>query len=86
MMLGTQAQHFHDFWISEPLEPRIYSLYSTKNTSNHIRTHIGLFLKNTNFADMDFTFCQIWKRRAPTNDEDPSKKLFKILNMRPIST
>ena len=30
-------------------------------------------------------FCQFWKRQAPTNDEDPSNKIFKILNMGPIS-
>ena len=31
-----------------------------------------------------FHFCQFWKRRAPTNDEDPSNEIFKILNMEPI--
>ena len=30
--------------------------------------------------------CQIWKRRAPKHDEDPSKNFLKILNMGPIST
>ena len=29
--------------------------------------------------------CQIWKRRAPENDEDPSNKIPKIMDMRPIS-
>ncbi len=26
-------------------------------------------------------FCQIWKRRAPKNPEDPSNEIFKILKM-----
>ena len=34
----------------------------------------------------DFKKCQIWKRRAPKNDEDPSKNFLKILDMGPIST
>ena len=29
--------------------------------------------------------CKCWKRRAPKNDEDPSKNFLKILNMRSIS-
>ena len=29
---------------------------------------------------------QIWKRPGPKNDEDPSNKILKILNMGPIST
>ena len=30
--------------------------------------------------------CQIWKTRAPKNDEDPSEPFFKIIDMGPIST
>ena len=30
-------------------------------------------------------FCQIWKRRAPTNDEDLSNKIFRKMDMKPIS-
>jgi hypothetical protein len=29
--------------------------------------------------------CQIWKRRAPKNDEDPSNQIPKIMDVRPIS-
>ena len=29
--------------------------------------------------------CQLWKRRAPKNDEDPSNQIFKIMDMGPIS-
>ena len=31
-------------------------------------------------------FEQIWKRWAPTNNEDPSKQIPEILNMGPTST
>ena len=30
-------------------------------------------------------FCQFWKRRAPTNDEDPCNKISKNMGMRSIS-
>ena len=29
--------------------------------------------------------CQFWKRRAPRNDEDPSNKISKMMDMRPTS-
>ena len=31
------------------------------------------------------TECEFWKRWAPKNDEDPSNKISKIMDMRPIS-
>ena len=31
-------------------------------------------------------FWHFWKRRGPKKDEDPSKQILKILDMRPIST
>ena len=30
MLVNTKIIKFHDFWISEPVEPRIYSLYYNK--------------------------------------------------------
>ena len=30
-------------------------------------------------------FCEFWKRQAPRNDEDPSNKISKIIDMKPIS-
>ena len=36
-------------------------------------------------ACKNFIFCQFWKRRAQRNDEDPFNKIFKIMDMRPIS-
>ena len=38
-------------------------------------------LEIQNFRMLD----QIWKRRAPENDEDPRKQIWEILNMRSIS-
>ena len=74
---------FDDFWISEALEPRIYGFYYTKilqkiqgklwkHPGNNIIFHISNFrnLKIQHFP----------KRRAPKNDEDPSKNFLKILD------
>ena len=68
-------QNFHKIWTRAP---RIYGLYYTKRLQIFIDIlflHIWTSKK-----------CQFWKRRAPKNDEDPSNKIFKILNMGPIST
>ena len=49
-----------------------------------IQENYGGILKSIIFTYMDFKKCQIWKRRAPKNDEDPSKNFLKILDMGPI--
>ena len=51
----------------------------------NIRKYMGTSLKSIMFAYLDFKKCQIWKRRAPKNDEDPSKNFLEILNIGPIS-
>ena len=51
----------------------------------HIRNYMGTALNNIIFTYLYFRKCQFWKRRAPTNDEDPFNTIFKILNMGPIS-
>ena len=48
---------------------------------------MGTSLKLIMFTYLDFeNNCQGWKRRAPINDEDPSNKISKIMDMGPIST
>ena len=39
-----------------------------------------------NVENLDFMFCQFWKRRAPKHDETPSNKISKLLDMGPISS
>ena len=68
-----------------PVHPYIYSFYYTKNTSKNVTKYMGTSLKHIIFVYMDLKKCQIWKRRAPTNDEDPSKNFLKILDMYFIS-
>ena len=54
-------------------------------TSNNIRQYMDIFLRNEIFAYLGFIFCQVWKRQALTNDEDPFHEIFKTMDMRPIS-
>ena len=61
--------------------PRIYHQNTSKSTRNlweHPYKRLFLHIWTSKK-------CQIWKRRAPENDEDPSKNFLKILNMGPIS-
>ena len=73
------------FTKSGPVHPRTYGFYYTKNTSKNIRKYMGTSLKHIIFAYLDSKKSQIWKRRAPKNDEDPSKNFLKILDVGPIS-
>ena len=66
--------------------PRTYGFYYTKNASTNLRKYMGTFLKRF-FTYLDFkNKCQVWKRRAPKDDEAPSSKIFKVMDMRPIAT
>ena len=76
-------QNVHQIWTRAP---RIYDFCYTKNTSKNIGKYMGTSLKHIIVTDMDFKKCQFWRRRAPINSEDPSNEIFKIFNMRPIST
>ena len=44
---------------------------------------MGTSLNNIISAYMDFIFYLFWKRRAPTNDEDPFNKISQIMDMGP---
>ena len=70
---------------SGPVHP-VFMAFITPKYFKNVRKYMGTSFKNLIFTYMDFKKCQCWKRRAPENDEDPSNKVFKILNMAPIST
>ena len=65
--------------------PRILWFLLYKNTSTKTRKYMGAYLKHICLHIWTTQKCQIWKRQAPKNDEDPSNQIFKILNMGPIS-
>ena len=71
-----------------PLEPRIYSFQYTKvpqNKQENIEACQNKFIFD-NLRNYEIHFLALSKRRAPKNDEDPSKNFVKILNMGPIYT
>ena len=77
---------FDDLWIFQPLEPRIYGIYYTRIPQKILEDIWEHPLKILFLHIWTSRKCQIWKRRAPKNDEDPSKNFLKILDMGPIST
>ena len=78
---------FGDLWISEALEARINSFYFTKILQK-IQEKYGNFLQTCFSISQLFgnPKCQRFpRRRAPKNDEDPSKNFLKSLDMYFIS-
>ena len=92
----TKTPHFHDLWVFEavisPQNQTMCIFGDTRTPKNKIRKcgnifeHI-IFANLTNWEIGNFEFLdQIWKRRAPNNDEDPSKQISEILDMGSISS
>ena len=75
-------QKFHQIWTRAPC---IYSFYYTKIIQiilENIWEHPYKYYFYTSGLQQN---CQFWKTQAPKNDEDPSNKIFKIVNIGRIS-
>ena len=75
-----------------PWDP-LFIDFNTPNYFNEYKKTMEPFRKNNILANFRIweiqnvdMFYQIWKRQSPNNDEDPSKKFLKSLDMEPIST
>ena len=84
-MGGANTSKFHDLWICGRQETRIYGFKYTK-----ILLEIqGGFFRNILFLSISKCwkplFYRFWKRPAPTNDDDLSNKILRILDMGAIS-
>ena len=78
----TETHHFYDFAIfgrvTEP-QNRLFLYFETPGDLNEIKKH------HWNIKNGNRVFCQCWTRRAPTNPDDSSNNILKILDMRSIS-
>ena len=66
-----------------------WTLCSLPKHFKRIKKHPSIISQNIIFICfkiVDFPKWNIWRRRAPTNDEDPFKQCLKILDTRSIST
>ena len=91
-MTPDQLQYFlDDFWNFQNVHqiwthaPRIYRFYYTRILQKILESIWEHPLKISSLRIWTSKKCQFWKRRAPTNDEDPFNKIPKIMDMRPIS-
>ena len=74
------------FTKSGPVDP-VFIAFIIPKYFKKIRKYMGTSFKNILFLHIwTSKKCQMRKRRAPKNDEDPFKNFLKILNMGPIST
>ena len=78
----TETPHFYDFgifgYVNLSLETQ-----DTSTKSRKYRFSLNMILIISKFCQS--MFCQFWRRRAPTNPDDPSRKILKFLDMRSIS-
>ena len=92
MLLGeTQTPHFYDFGIFERVlfpSTNYFCLWIPQDTLTHPRNKPKSCLENRilgSFKIVEVRHFEKWKRQAPTNDEDPSNIILKILDMGSIS-
>ena len=86
-MIPEGFQYFlDDFWNFQFVHQvlTLTSPYLSLKDIKDMKKQMGTSLNNIIVAYLNFIFRQFRKRRAPTNDEDPFNKTFKILNMGPI--
>ena len=82
--LESRHIQIHDLWIFEPLVTLIYGFGYTNflkfKKTWAVLEHI------LNITSYETTFWHFWKRRGPSNDEDPSNNFLNILPMGSISS
>ena len=87
----AKTPHFYGFWIFEPVTKPKKQLFLSLQTPGWLkvsRKFPGTISKHIMFVNLGMLtiyFLQFAKRQAPTNDEDPRKQIFKILDMSSIS-
>ena len=88
-MGDTKTQHFYDLGIFESVakpQTQPFFIFGDARTPKTNQENISLqyFYTSRNFETPKFRHCS--RRRAPKNDEDPSQKISKSLDMGPISS
>ena len=84
---NTQTPHFHDFGISGRVhdsQNELFSSSETPGTFNNSEENPKRFSKNVmlgNHKCSEIEIVEFLRRRTLINAEDPSNKLFDILNM-----
>ena len=84
-----KTPHFHDFGIfGISRRVPIISIFGDTKIPGQIKKRPGVFFEHimfTSFKKLNPQVCQVWKRRAPKNDEGPSNNILKVLDMGSIS-
>ena len=60
IILNIAISKFHDFWIFEPVEPRIYSFYYTKNAAKNTRKYRGI-LEHIIFVNLGINHFELFE-------------------------